>query len=116
MDWPSVVGEELAKHSTPVTIDDGALVDPDATRRPGRRSSDLMRASVTTTIAERHPEAGVESIRVSRAGRPHLETRPQDGPGARSSRHLRLSRRNHPVVPKKPACGPDEPSKEGALR
>ncbi|MBT1608675.1 DciA family protein [Curtobacterium poinsettiae] len=64
VDWPSVVGEELAKHSRPVTIDDGALVircDSTAWATQLR----LMRATVTTTIAERHPEAGVESIRVS---------------------------------------------------
>ncbi|ROP63497.1 putative nucleic acid-binding Zn ribbon protein [Curtobacterium sp. PhB130] len=64
VDWPSVVGDELAKHSQPVTIEDGALVircDSTAWATQLR----LMRASVTTTIAERHPEAGVESIRVS---------------------------------------------------
>ncbi|MDF2492370.1 MAG: hypothetical protein K0Q58_948, partial [Microbacterium sp.] len=48
----------------PVTIEDGALVircDSTAWATQLR----LMRATVTTTIAERHPEAGVESIRVS---------------------------------------------------
>ncbi|WP_420363294.1 DciA family protein [Curtobacterium aetherium] len=64
VDWPSVVGEELAKHSTPVTIEDGALVircDSTAWATQLR----LMRGTVTTTIAQRYPAAGVESIRVS---------------------------------------------------
>lgn len=64
VDWPGVVGEELAKHSHPVTIDDGALVircDSTAWATQLR----LMRSTITTTIAERHPQAGVESIRVS---------------------------------------------------
>ncbi|WP_416392950.1 MULTISPECIES: DUF721 domain-containing protein [unclassified Curtobacterium] len=64
VDWPAVVGEELAKHSRPMTIDDGALVircDSTAWATQLR----LMRSTITTTIAERHPEAGVQSIRVS---------------------------------------------------
>lgn len=64
VDWPAVVGDELAKHSRPMTIDDGTLVircDSTAWATQLR----LMRATVTTTIAERHPGAGVQSIRVS---------------------------------------------------
>lgn len=64
VDWPAVVGDELAKHSRPMTIDDGALVircDSTAWATQLR----LMRSTITTTIAERHPEAGVQSIRVS---------------------------------------------------
>jgi predicted nucleic acid-binding Zn ribbon protein len=61
--WPMVVGDEMAAHSTPVTIEDHALVircDSTAWATQLR----LMRAQITTTIAERYPEAGVESVRV----------------------------------------------------
>jgi len=61
--WPDVVGSELAAHSTPMSIDDHALVircDSTAWATQLR----LMRAHITTTIAERYPEAGVESVRV----------------------------------------------------
>jgi predicted nucleic acid-binding Zn ribbon protein len=61
--WPEVVGEEMAKHSSPMTIEEGALVircDSTAWATQLR----LMRGQITTTIAERYPEAGVESVRV----------------------------------------------------
>ncbi len=63
-DWALVVGDELAKHSTPVTIDDRALIircDSTAWATQLR----LMRATITTFITARYPNAGVESIRVS---------------------------------------------------
>jgi predicted nucleic acid-binding Zn ribbon protein len=62
--WPQVVGAELAAHSTPMHIEDHALVircDSTAWATQLR----LLRGQITTTIAERYPEAGVESIRVS---------------------------------------------------
>jgi predicted nucleic acid-binding Zn ribbon protein len=61
--WPAVVGEDLAAHSEPVSIDDNALVircDSTAWATQLR----LMRGQITTTIAQRYPEAGVESVRV----------------------------------------------------
>lgn len=61
--WPEVVGEELAAHSTPLQIEDHALVircDSTAWATQLR----LMRGQITTTIATRYPEAGVESVRV----------------------------------------------------
>jgi predicted nucleic acid-binding Zn ribbon protein len=62
--WPEVVGDEMAKHSVPMTIDKGTLVircDSTAWATQLR----LMRATITTFIAERYPEAGVESISVN---------------------------------------------------
>jgi predicted nucleic acid-binding Zn ribbon protein len=53
----------MAKHSSPMTIEEGALVircDSTAWATQLR----LMRGQITTTIAERYPEAGVESVRV----------------------------------------------------
>jgi predicted nucleic acid-binding Zn ribbon protein len=67
--WPDVVGADLAEHSTPVTIEDHALIircDSTAWATQLR----LMRAQITTTIAERYPEAGVLSVRVSGPGAP----------------------------------------------
>jgi predicted nucleic acid-binding Zn ribbon protein len=93
VDWPSVVGEELAKHSTPVTIEDGALV---------------IRCAL--------PGRGGRVDPGFRAGRPHVETRPQVGPGARSSRYLRLTRRNHPSVGNSSLCGAYGPWITAALR
>ncbi|PZE77907.1 MULTISPECIES: DUF721 domain-containing protein [unclassified Curtobacterium] len=61
--WPHVVGAELAAHSDPVSIDDHALlIRCDSTAWATQLR--LMRAQITTTIAERYPEAGVESVRV----------------------------------------------------
>jgi predicted nucleic acid-binding Zn ribbon protein len=62
--WPEVVGDEMAKHSVPMTIDKGTLVircDSTAWATQLR----LMRGTITTFIAERYPEAGVESISVN---------------------------------------------------
>lgn len=95
VDWPAVVGDELAKHSRPVTIDDGTLVircDSTAWATQLR----LMRATVTTTIAERHPGAGVQSIRVSGPDVPTWKRGPRTVQGRGPPRHLRLTRRNRP--------------------
>ena len=60
--WAMIVGEETAAHSEPVSIEDGVLsIRCDSTAWATQLR--LMRSQVTTTIAERYPEAGIESVR-----------------------------------------------------
>lgn len=67
--WPDVVGLEMAKHTTPVGIEDHALlIRCDSTAWATQLR--IMRSAITTTIAERFPEARVESVRVSGPGVP----------------------------------------------
>lgn len=72
-DWADVVGEENARHSRPVEIKDGLLfIKCDTTSWATQLRN--LKVSITTTISERYPMAGVESIRV-------------DGPYAPSWKH-----------------------------
>lgn len=61
-EWAEIVGAETAAHSEPVGIEDGVLTircDSTAWAQQLR----LMKATITTRIAERHPAADVGSIR-----------------------------------------------------
>src|SRR5690606_15837518 len=59
--WPELVGEETAAHAVPVGIQDGVLaVRCDSTAWATQLR--LMRAKVTTEIARRFPDAGIESV------------------------------------------------------
>lgn len=63
VDWESVVGAELARHTRPTEIKDGTLyIKCDATN--WATALRMIRAQITTTIAERHPAAGVQGIRI----------------------------------------------------
>ncbi|WP_245631545.1 DUF721 domain-containing protein [Curtobacterium ammoniigenes] len=67
--WPDVVGAEMAAHTTLVGVEDHALlIRCDSTAWATQLR--IMRSTITTTIAERFPEAGVESVRVSGPGAP----------------------------------------------
>jgi predicted nucleic acid-binding Zn ribbon protein len=60
--WADVAGEETAEHSTPVGIEDGVLtVQCDSTAWATQLR--LMRGSITTEIAKRYPEAGIQSVK-----------------------------------------------------
>ncbi|WP_168625980.1 MULTISPECIES: DciA family protein [unclassified Cryobacterium] len=78
--WPVVVGQELAEHSTPVSIDDGQLrVQCDSTAWATQLR--IMRTQIVTSIAERYPDAGIESIRFDGPGVPSWKKGPRSIPG-----------------------------------
>ena len=60
--WPEIVGGETAEHSSPQGIEDGVLtISCDSTAWATQLR--LMRSQITTTIAQRFPDAGIESVR-----------------------------------------------------
>jgi predicted nucleic acid-binding Zn ribbon protein len=75
-----IVGEETAAHSEPVSIEDGVLsIRCDSTAWATQLR--LMRSQVTTTIAERYPEAGIESVRFEGPNAPSWKRGPRSIPG-----------------------------------
>jgi predicted nucleic acid-binding Zn ribbon protein len=78
--WAMIVGEETAAHSEPVSIEDGVLsIRCDSTAWATQLR--LMRSQVTTTIAERYPEAGIESVRFEGPNAPSWKRGPRSIPG-----------------------------------
>jgi predicted nucleic acid-binding Zn ribbon protein len=60
--WSEVAGDETAEHSTPVGIEDGVLtVSCDSTAWATQLR--LMRGHITTQIALRYPDAGIQSVK-----------------------------------------------------
>lgn len=78
--WPGMVGDELSDHSTPVGIEDGTLtVQCDSTAWATQLR--LMRVQITTSIVERYPEAGIQSIRFLAPNAPSWKSGPRSVPG-----------------------------------
>lgn len=78
--WSQIVGEETAEHSSPVAIDDGVLVvQCDSTAWATQLR--LMRSQVTTTIALRYPDAGIQSVRFEGPNAPSWKRGPRSIPG-----------------------------------
>lgn len=78
--WPDMVGAELAAHSDPVSIDDGTLtVQCDSTAWATQLR--LMRTQVTTTIVQRYPDAGIQSVRFLAPNAPTWKRGPRSVPG-----------------------------------
>jgi predicted nucleic acid-binding Zn ribbon protein len=78
--WAELAGEETAAHSVPLGIEDGALtVKCDSTAWATQLR--LMRADITTKIAQRFPEAGIESVRFEGPGVPSWKRGPRAIPG-----------------------------------
>jgi predicted nucleic acid-binding Zn ribbon protein len=78
--WPEIVGAELASHAKPVSTEDGVLtVQCDSTAWATQLR--LMRSQVTTTIAQRFPEAGIQSVRFEGPGAPSWKRGPRSIPG-----------------------------------
>jgi predicted nucleic acid-binding Zn ribbon protein len=78
--WPDMVGEELSAHSHPISIDDGTLtVQCDSTAWATQLR--LMRGTVTTTIVQRYPEAGIQSVRFLAPNAPSWKRGPRSVPG-----------------------------------
>jgi len=78
--WPALVGDELSGHSHPVSIDDGTLtVQCDSTAWATQLR--LMRGQVTTTIVQRYPDAGIQSVRFLAPNAPTWKRGPRSVPG-----------------------------------
>jgi predicted nucleic acid-binding Zn ribbon protein len=78
--WAELVGEETAEHSTPVSIDEGILtIQCDSTAWATQLR--LMRGQVTTEIARRFPDAGIESVKFDGPGVPSWKRGPRSVQG-----------------------------------
>jgi predicted nucleic acid-binding Zn ribbon protein len=78
--WQEIVGEETAAHSSPVGVEEGVLtVSCDSTAWATQLR--IMRAQVVTRIAERHPDAGIESVRFDGPGVPSWKKGRRSIPG-----------------------------------
>ena len=78
--WPEIVGVDTGKHSVPEGIDDGVLtVKCDSTAWATQLR--LMRSQITTTIAVRFPDAGIDSVRFEGPNAPSWKRGPRSIPG-----------------------------------
>jgi predicted nucleic acid-binding Zn ribbon protein len=78
--WPDIVGVETAEHSAPAGIERGALtVTCDSTAWATQLR--LMRTQITTTIAQRYPDAGIQSVRFEGPNAPSWKSGPRSIPG-----------------------------------
>lgn len=78
--WPSIVGTETAEHAEPTGIEEGVLtVRCDSTAWATQLR--LMRAQITTEIAKRFPEAGIQSVRFEGPNAPSWKRGPRSIPG-----------------------------------
>ncbi|MEO7349607.1 MAG: DciA family protein [Terrimesophilobacter sp.] len=78
--WADLAGEETAAHSSPVGIVEGVLtVSCDSTAWATQLR--LMRSQILTRIAQRFPDAGIQSVRFEGPGVPSWKKGPRSIPG-----------------------------------
>ena len=78
--WTEIAGEETAAHSHPTGIENGTLsVECESTAWATQLR--LMRVQITTRIAEKYPDAGVQSIRFQGPDAPSWKRGPKSIPG-----------------------------------
>lgn len=78
--WPQLVGDETARHSDPVGIEDGVLtVRCESTAWATQLR--LMRSELLKHIATRYPDAGIETIRFQGPDAPSWKRGPRSIPG-----------------------------------
>jgi predicted nucleic acid-binding Zn ribbon protein len=78
--WVELAGAETAQHSEPVSIEDGVLhVRCDSTAWATQLR--LMRGQITTSIAQRFPDAGIESVKFDGPNAPSWKSGPRSIPG-----------------------------------
>ena len=78
--WAELAGAETAEHSEPIGIEDGVLVvrcDSTAWATQLR----LMRGQITTSIAQRFPDAGIESVKFDGPNAPSWKRGTRSIPG-----------------------------------
>lgn len=78
--WSQLSGDETAKHSEPVSITDRVLV-VQCESTAWATQLRLMRHELLVKIAERYPDAGVDSIRFQGPGAPSWKRGPRSIPG-----------------------------------
>lgn len=79
-EWPELVGETVAQHTSVVELRDGALIvqcDSSAWTTELRR----LRGEILTRIAEDYPDAEVEELRFLQPGAPSWRHGPRSVPG-----------------------------------
>jgi predicted nucleic acid-binding Zn ribbon protein len=84
--WPELAGAETAQHSEPLGVEDGVLIvrcDSTAWATQLR----LMRGQITTSIAQRFPDAGIASVKFEGPNAPSWKrgTRSIQGRGPRDT-------------------------------
>jgi len=78
--WAELAGEETAKHSNPAGIDEGVLtVHCESTAWATQLR--LMRNEIMNHIANKYPDAGIESIRFQGPNAPSWKKGPRSIPG-----------------------------------
>ncbi|MHB1171261.1 MAG: DUF721 domain-containing protein [Lacisediminihabitans sp.] len=78
--WQAIAGVQTAEHSTPVHIQDGVLtVRCDSTAWATQLR--LMRVQITSQIASRYPDAGIEQVRFEGPNAPSWKRGPRSIPG-----------------------------------
>jgi predicted nucleic acid-binding Zn ribbon protein len=78
--WAELAGAETAEHSVPAGIEDGVLtVQCDSTAWATQLR--LMRTQITTNIAQRFPEAGIESVKFNGPNAPSWKRGTRSIPG-----------------------------------
>jgi predicted nucleic acid-binding Zn ribbon protein len=78
--WAELAGAETASHSEPVAIEDGVLtVRCDSTAWATQLR--LMRGQITTSIAQRFPDAGIESVKFDGPNAPSWKKGTRSIPG-----------------------------------
>jgi len=78
--WAEIVGVETAEHSTPAGIDDG-VQSSDCDSTAWATQLRLMRSTITTTIAVKYPDAGIQSVRFEGPNAPSWKRGPRSIPG-----------------------------------
>ena len=78
--WSEIVGHDTAEHSEPTAIEDGTLlVRCDSTAWATQLR--LMRSQIGTRIAQKFPEAGIQSVRFEGPNAPSWKRGPRAIPG-----------------------------------
>jgi predicted nucleic acid-binding Zn ribbon protein len=78
--WPEIAGDEIAQHSEPIAIEGGVLqVRCESTAWATQLR--MMRSELLRAIADRHPQAGVETIRFQGPDAPTWKRGPRSVPG-----------------------------------
>ncbi|MBN9605575.1 MAG: DUF721 domain-containing protein [Actinomycetales bacterium] len=78
--WPDLIGADVAAHAQPIGIEEGRLtVRCDSTA--WAQQLRVMKATVLTRIAERHPAAGIDEVRFLGPDAPSWKRGPRAIPG-----------------------------------
>lgn len=80
LSWSDLAGEDTAKHSEPVSMEDGLLVvQCDSTAWATQLKT--MRVRILAAIAERYPDAGIQNVRFLGPDVPSWKRGPKSVPG-----------------------------------